>query len=241
MTPQIVVGSLDDLKGRVKTYLGMAKPSDPRNQAFLRTAWRTERDPAVRAVIANALYVSDPQDYLAQRTLLDSFLATQDVFGRLQKVAEQLGVEVPGVASVLDLAAEGNPDALARAVELSHAGKGDGVRKEIDQGLAEVARAAADELLAALRHAAPTDREAALSGLARGLVLEADPDQPFWPALKKELGAPDPESAAFAREVESTLSLKIAAEKAPKAAVAVPPPPAAPPPSGAPSETRPGG
>jgi D-alanyl-D-alanine carboxypeptidase/D-alanyl-D-alanine-endopeptidase (penicillin-binding protein 4) len=241
MTPPIVVGSLDDLKGRVKTYLAMAKPSDPRNQAFLRTAWRTERDPAVRAVVANALYVSDPQDYVAQRTLLDSFLATQDVFGRLQKVAEQLGVEVPGVASILDLAAEGNPDALTRAVELSYAGKGDGVRKEIDQGLAEVARAAADELLAALRHASPSEREAALSGLARGLVLEADPDQPFWPALKKELGAPDPESAGFAREVESTLSLKIAAEKAPKAAVAVPPPPASPPSSGAPPETRPGG
>jgi serine-type D-Ala-D-Ala carboxypeptidase/endopeptidase (penicillin-binding protein 4) len=221
----------------------MAKPADLHNQTFLRTAWRTERDPAVRAVVANALYLSNPQDYLAQRMLLDSLLPTDDVYGRLARVAKQLLVETPGVASVLDLAAEGNLDALARAAELSRVvGRDEAARHEMDEGLAEVARAAPDELLLALHKAQPADRDAAVDSLARGLAALADPDHPFWPALKKAMGAPDPESAAFARQMEGWLSLKIAAEKAPKTppgtAPVAPTPVRAPP---AATDTRPGG
>lgn len=60
--PQTVVGPYEDLKARVKTYVGMAQKADRRNVTFLRTAWRTERDPAVRAIIAEALYQSDPRE-----------------------------------------------------------------------------------------------------------------------------------------------------------------------------------
>jgi D-alanyl-D-alanine carboxypeptidase/D-alanyl-D-alanine-endopeptidase (penicillin-binding protein 4) len=243
VTQDVVTGTLEELKSRVKTYLAMAKPSDKHNQTFLRTAWRTERDPAVRAVVANALYLSNPQDYLAQRMLLDSLQPSDDVYGRLARVAKQLSDETPGVASVLDLAAEGNLDALARAAELSRAvSRDEAARHDMDEGLAEVARAAPDELLLALRKAQAADRDAAVNCLARGLAQVADPDHPFWPALKKAMGAPDAEGAAFARQMDGWLSLKIAAEKAPKpppespASVA---PPARPGP--ATSEARPGG
>jgi len=243
MTRPTVVGTLDELRARVKTYLAMHEKPDKKSQAFLRTAWRTEADPAVRAVVADALYRSDTQDYLVQRTLLDSLLATDDVYGRLRQVALQLSIPVPGVASVLDLAAEGNLEALSRAVELSRAASTeDAARKEMEEGLAEVARTAPDELLLALRKAQAADREAALDALAKGLVGAADADHPFWPSLKKAMGAPDPEAAAFAQQVEAGLSIKIAADKAPMPIPGTAAGPASmPPPNPTVNETRPGG
>jgi D-alanyl-D-alanine carboxypeptidase/D-alanyl-D-alanine-endopeptidase (penicillin-binding protein 4) len=211
------VGSLEELKTRVKTYLSVGKQTEKRNLAFLRTAWRSERDPAARTVIADALYQSNPQDYVGQRALLDSFVLNGDVYDRLKKVAGELHVPVPGVASVLDLAAEGNLEALARAIELARqVGEDKVAREELAEGLADAAKAAPEELIVVLRNANATDREAATAVLSHGLVRAADSDHPFWPTLRKFMGAVDAELAAFARGLESSLASRIAQEKAPE-------------------------
>ena len=50
MQPSTLGPSSDEeAKARIKTYLAVAQKADQRNLPFLRTAWRTEHDPAVRS------------------------------------------------------------------------------------------------------------------------------------------------------------------------------------------------
>ncbi len=217
MTDETRAGSVDEMKTRIRTYLALGKQSDKRNISFLRTAWRSETDPAVRAVVAESLYQSDPQDYLGVRTLLDSFSATPEVYGRLRTVARELGVEVPGVSSVSDLAAEGNMDALARVVEICRAARDDATaQEELSDALAEIARTAPEELLLTLRSVPDADRDPSIELLARGLVKSAEAEHPFWATLKRSMGAVDGEFAAFAKKMDATLSKQIAETKAPR-------------------------
>ncbi len=239
-TPAAVSSPMDEVKARVRTYLALGSQGDKRNIPFLRTAWRAEKDPALRAVLAESLYQSDPDDYLGARALLDSFLPTDEVYRRLREVAKALSVDVPGVASVVELAAAGNLEAIGRLIELSRVGARDeGAAAELADALAEVARIAPDEMLLSLHQSSETDREVALSLLATGIVKSADAEHPFWPALRKSRGSVDPQVAAFAKQVESALSLKIADAKAPKlpeeTQVKMSPPPAPP------TTERPGG
>jgi len=240
-------GELAAVASRIKTYLELGKQRDQRNISFLRTAWRSERDPAVRAVLADSLYQSNPSDYLGARTLLDSYSASTDVYGRLRAVARELSVGVPGVGSMVELAAGGNAEALSRVVELAGASRGDGqAESELAEALGEVARTAPEELVVALREAGTGERDVAVSLLARGLVQVGDADHPFWKSLRKQLGASDPALVTFVRNLDATLSQKVAEQKAPRApdSVEASAPGSAAPVGPGPSrtaETRPGG
>jgi len=240
-------GELAAVSIRIKTYLELGKQRDQRNISFLRTAWRSERDPAVRAVLADSLYQSNPNDYLGARTLLDSYAATGEVYGRLRAVARELSVDVPGVTSMVELAASGNAEALARVVELAGAARGDAkAETELAEAMGEVARTAPEELVVSLREAGSAEREATVTLLARGLVQAGDAEHPFWKSLRKQQGATDPALAAFVRTLDSQLSQKVAEAKAPRPldAVQVVAPAVMTPVGPAPSqtaETRPGG
>jgi serine-type D-Ala-D-Ala carboxypeptidase/endopeptidase (penicillin-binding protein 4) len=242
MTQETVIGSPEEVTSRIRTYLSMGKQGERKNSSFLRTAWRSEKDPAVRAVIAEALYQSNPEDYVGARIFLDSFSGSEAVYGRLRKVAKVLGVEVPGFSALVELSAQGNAEALGHLVELASASKGDDAsQKEIADALAEVAHTAPEELLSALQLASSEDREACTTLLARGLARAADPEHPLWRALRKMVGSISSKAADFAKQLEATMSLKIAAEKAPavQPASAAGAAPAAAPPKKA--ESRPGG
>jgi len=206
-----------EVSSRVKTYLALTSQHDPRNIGFLRTAWRSEKDPAVRAVVAEGLYQSNPQDYLGVRTLLDSYSAGSEVYGRLRGVARELSVDVPGLGSLVELAASGNAEALSRVVELAGASSGDVLAEgEMTEGLGAVARTAPEELVQALRTASDRDRDATTQLLSRGFVQAAESEHPFWKSLRKSMGASDPKLADFARSLEGTLSRQVAEAKAPK-------------------------
>jgi D-alanyl-D-alanine carboxypeptidase/D-alanyl-D-alanine-endopeptidase (penicillin-binding protein 4) len=216
-------GPSAEVSSRVKTYLALGSQRDSRNIGFLRTAWRSEKDPAVRAVVAESLYQSNPQDYLGVRTLLDSYSAGADVYGRLRTVARELSVEVPGLGSLVELAASGNAEALSRVIELAGASVGDvSSEGEMAEGLGAVARTAPEELVQALRVASNSDREMATTLLARGLSQSGEAEHPFWKGLKKSFGSPDAKLAEFARALDGTLSRKVAEEKAPKTQQLVP-------------------
>lgn len=215
--PPSVVGPLEQLEQRMRTYLSMGRAQDKRNVPFLRTAWRSEKDPAVRAAVAEALYRSDPQDYLAARLLVDSFLPSEEVYGRLRLAARELSEEVPGLSSLGEVASSGSPEALARLLELVVATRADAAAQEELAGLlSSVARGAPEELLLAMRGAAEAQKDA-VALLARGLVKEADPEHPLWPALRRAMGALDGELADFARRLEAELSTQIAQAKSPPA------------------------
>jgi D-alanyl-D-alanine carboxypeptidase/D-alanyl-D-alanine-endopeptidase (penicillin-binding protein 4) len=212
-------GPVEEAKARIRTYLALGKQGDKRNISFLRTAWRGEKDPAVRAVVAESIYQSNPQDYLGARALLDSFQATDEVYGRLRGLARDLKVDVPGVSSVVELSAEGNMEALQRLIELTLASSPDEAQKaELSDSLAEVARTAPEELVESLRASPVPERGAAVALLARGLVKAADAQHPLWPAIDKLKGAVDPDLAQYARGLEAALNQRIAQEKAPATA-----------------------
>ena len=237
--------SNEEAKARIRSYLAVAQKADQRNLPFLRTAWRTERDPAVRAVLADSIYQSDPRDYLGSRALLDSFTAGDEVYGRLRQLARELKVELPCVNSLTSLAAEGNGEALARLVELARASNGDaGAQRTVAASLADVAKTAPDELLVTLRTSPSADRDAAITLLAKGVAEQQDADHPLWPAVRKVMASTDATVAAFGKELEATLSQRMAAEKAPRVVqaggTAVPPPAVQPAVVPAPTD-RPGG
>ncbi|MBE4747414.1 D-alanyl-D-alanine carboxypeptidase/D-alanyl-D-alanine-endopeptidase [Corallococcus sp. ZKHCc1 1396] len=244
--PKVVAGATADVANRIKTYLELGKQRDQRNIGFLRTAWRSERDPAVRAVLAESLYQSNPHDYLGTRTLLDSYSAGDDVYGRLRQVAHTLEVGVPGVSSMVELAAGGNTEALARVMELCRASALSGdveAQGEMASGMGEVARTAPQELVATLRASSPAERDAATTLLARGLVRNGDTEHPFWKSLRK-LGATgtDPQVASFAKGLDTTLTTKSAEARAMKAQpVEVIAPASATPGAPTTAESRPGG
>ncbi|MFL5320667.1 MAG: D-alanyl-D-alanine carboxypeptidase/D-alanyl-D-alanine-endopeptidase [Myxococcaceae bacterium] len=217
MTQDTVVGSTDELKSRVKTYLALAKQADKRNIPFLRTAWRSEKDPAVRAVVADAIYQSSPDDYLGVRALLDSFSASDAVYGRLRSTSKDLGIEIPGVSSIIDLAASGNTEAIGRLMDLAKAAPDDAAaKKELADAFTDVAKTAPDELINSLKAATQPDRDVVTALLASGLNSAGDANHPFWPALRKAMGSADPSVSGFAKSLEGALSLKIAEAKAPK-------------------------
>lgn len=220
--PPSVVGSLEDVKARLATYRALALKADKANAAFLRTAWRSERDPAVRAIIADANYQSDPREPWSTRMLLDSVQPSEEVWGRLRRAALEAQVDVPVLGALAEIAAAGNVEAIARLVELLRPSLADDVAVGLlGEQLAVVAQDAPNELIAALRLAQPQDREAAVEVLSKALVRA--PNAPLLPALKVAQASSEPSFAAFAKELETALAHQLEQLKA------TPPQPSGPP------------
>lgn len=220
-----VVGPFAELRSRMKTYVTLAQKGERKSVPFLRTAWRSETDPALRAVIADALYQLEPREPSSAHMLLESALATDDVYGRLRKAAEADGLDVPVLPSLVELASAGSVDAAARLFEFVRASESDARASAwLSEQLAVVATDAPQELLLALKSSPQGERDAAVDSLVAGLVKAAQPDAPLWPKLREAQGSPDPAMVAFAKGLEATLSQKIAEARAPSAVVAAPSP-----------------
>jgi D-alanyl-D-alanine carboxypeptidase/D-alanyl-D-alanine-endopeptidase (penicillin-binding protein 4) len=216
--PSRVAAPLAELKARVVTYEGQARQRDPRNLAFLRTALRSERDPAMRAVIAEAVFRTDPDDGSAARLLLDNFDSGPECFGRLRQLGrEATATTTPVLASVLRLSGEGNLEALARLLEIAATARDDeGLRAELTDPLTEIARNAPDELISSMRSAQESGAQMALDLLAKGLARSPG-EHPFPAALKRAEAAADPALASFAKSLDEGLQVRMAAEKTPPA------------------------
>src|SRR5262249_14274063 len=155
------------------------------------------------AVVADALFQSNPEDYLGSRALLDSFAVNDSVYGRLRRVARELGTEGPCVSSIVELAAEGNAEAISRVIELWRASEGDETaREEVSTAMVEVTRTAPEELLMALQAAPAADQEAVAARLAHGLAKASDPNHPVWSTLRKMANSGIEGVVAFAKRIE---------------------------------------
>ncbi|MCC6336814.1 MAG: D-alanyl-D-alanine carboxypeptidase/D-alanyl-D-alanine-endopeptidase [Myxococcales bacterium] len=237
-----VVGPFAELRSRMKTYVTLAQKGERRSVPFLRTAWRSETDPALRAVIADTLYQLEPREASSAWRLLESAVATDDVYGRLRKAAEADGLDVPVLPSLVELASAGNVDAAARLIEFVRASESDaGATDWLSEQLTVVATDAPQELLLAFKSSAQPDRDAAIDALVRGLVKAAQPDAPLWPTLREAQGSADPALVAFSRQLEATLSQKIAEARAPSSVVSAPAAPSPQPPASDPAQSVPGG
>jgi D-alanyl-D-alanine carboxypeptidase/D-alanyl-D-alanine-endopeptidase (penicillin-binding protein 4) len=236
-------GPLEDLKARIATWDSLARKHDRRNATFLRTALRAEHDPTLRAVLADAVFRSDPEDSGSVRTLLEALEPASEVFTRLREVARSLSIATPVLASLARLAGEGNTDALSLLVELGPLAKSDDdLSRELMEPVVEIARNAPDELIAALRAARDPVREAALELVARSLLQAGEPDHPFPASLSRTRSSADPQTAAFAKSLEEGLSVRMAAQKGSQASTGSSPAGSSekPPPAQA-AESKPGG
>lgn len=240
MKPPSVVSPAAELESRLKTYVTMGQKADKRNASFLRTAWRSEKDPAVRAVIADALINSDPKEPAHVRIFLDSAVASEEVFGRLREASRKTQLDVPVLANLVEIAASGHLEAISRLFEFVRFNRSDELAAAaLQEQLTVVAHDAPLELLSALRTCPEVDRAAVLEALVLGLVKQSQADAPLWAAIKSSQGSVDPAMASFATSLEVLLSQRIAEARAPRPEAPTDMPAAGPGPTAPPS--APGG
>jgi D-alanyl-D-alanine carboxypeptidase/D-alanyl-D-alanine-endopeptidase (penicillin-binding protein 4) len=202
-----VSDSQASMQGRIATYSNLGKQADPTNLPFLHNALRQEHDPVMRAIVADAIFRSDKEN--GASVLLDAVPADAATFARLRTIAQQLSVPTPTLSSLIDLAADGNADALDKLVALTRDVKGDAaVDAMLADGFQEIARTAPDELFFAL-HRAPADAVVdATTLLADGIASsEEKAAHPFFERLKEmndgEVAAP---AAALAEKLRGLMA-----------------------------------
>ncbi|HET7786490.1 MAG TPA: D-alanyl-D-alanine carboxypeptidase/D-alanyl-D-alanine-endopeptidase [Myxococcales bacterium] len=214
-----------ELRARIATYAALASAGDRKNLPFLRSALRTERDPLLRVVLADAVYRSDPDQ--GGGALLDAMPASPDLFVRLRSIGRELSLPVPAVSSLLDLAVDGSAEALARLFALSPLAVGpqrdEQLASLLSDGLLEVGEASPDEMLAALRVAPAPQAQAAVELVAKGLAA-AGTERSRYP-LVQSLRAALAQPGAPAAQLDGWLALVEARPAAAPAAVAESAPP----------------
>ena len=209
-----VVGPLDALKARLETLRPLLEKPDRRQIAFLRTAYRTEKDPALRAVIGEAMVRTAPYEAAFVGAFLDAYSPGDDVFGRLKHIALEKGEEVLGLRTLEELAARGVSDAIDVWLKLSVEQSDEKLSARLSAGLAELAEESPAELIQALGAVPDNHREKAFDSLAAGMVAASRPEASLWPALKAAQASVDEHLADFARLAEIALSQRIAQAKA---------------------------
>lgn len=206
---------IEQLRTRLATYQRLAATG--KDEAFLRAAWRTERDPALRPVIAELLYKADPSDPTNAAAFLDSVAADRATFGRLHEAAGE--GPLPVLGTLIDLAAGGDGRAIGHLLSLVGAtGADDPLEAALAAGMAEVGKSAPDELLSALEEEDDGAQLKAVRLLAQGIASEeeareASDEKTFANTLADE-GA-DVRLTTFARTVETRLLTEETAEAAP--------------------------
>jgi D-alanyl-D-alanine carboxypeptidase/D-alanyl-D-alanine-endopeptidase (penicillin-binding protein 4) len=229
--------SLQDQRAAVQTWRQLARAADRRNVALLRTALRAERDPALRLAIAECIYESDPDGDSAQRAFLDTVAASGAALPRLVALAADPGEPGPVLPALGALAADGQPEAMARLLELASTLAAEPQLLEaVGDVLAGVAQSNPKELVDALRNTPPAALEAAAGALASG-VLRSDDDERAFERFLKELAGGEDQGATFARALEARLAAAESAARAPRPSEQ----PTIGPPSSTAPELRPGG
>jgi serine-type D-Ala-D-Ala carboxypeptidase/endopeptidase (penicillin-binding protein 4) len=198
-----------ELRARIATYAALASAGDKKNLPFLRSALRSERDPLLRIVLADAVYRSDPEQ--GGGALLEAMPPSAELFLRLRSVGRELALPVPAVSSLLDLAVDGSAEALARLFALAPLARGaqrdEQLAAVLSDGLVEVGDASPDEMFSALRAAPPAQSQAAVELVAVG-VEQTGTDVARYPlalALHKRIAdssAPDAQLEVWLAAIE---------------------------------------
>ena len=205
-----------DLAVAVRTYYGLGRTADPRNVAFLRTALRAETDPALRLAVAECVYLSEPDGDTARRAFLETVTGDPQALGRLW-AAVGADEPAPVVSSLGDLAAEGEPEALARLLEITPAAAGDArLGAAIQEVVAAVAASAPEELVGALRAAPAPLQESAIRVLARGLARAEEGERPLRESLREMAETPG-DAGVFARSLAQRLEAALRVDDAVRA------------------------
>jgi D-alanyl-D-alanine carboxypeptidase/D-alanyl-D-alanine-endopeptidase (penicillin-binding protein 4) len=204
-----------DVKAHLATYYQLGRAGDARNVPFLRTALQTERDPVLRVVAAEAVYLSEPDSESGRRAFLDGVAADGVAsFARLRALGAGLESPAPVLGSLGDLAAEGVQEALARLIELTPAAAADpALSDRMGELWEDVARSAPDEVVRALQLAPAAAADASIAAIARG-VAGAQSEHPLPAAIRRAQADPDGALAAYARTLAPRFDEQAAAARA---------------------------
>lgn len=194
------VESQAEMLARARTFAGLAKLKDRRNLSFLRSSLRTEQEPLIRAVIADAVYQSTPHP--EPELLLDNLPTEAEQLSWLHSLGQELAFPTPMVASIIDLASEGNVEALEALVAMAglilaedeanslQPAKSPSKSNTLDalfvESFEEVGRSAPDALFETLRRANTELAERAVEFLGRGIAVSPEGRRhPFLSRLKE--------------------------------------------------------
>jgi len=162
----------DEQKARVALYAGLAQARDKKNLVQLRGAVRTERDPLVRLLAADALFRIDAES--GTGPLLEAMPVGPEMLQRLRAALPAGSTLLPVVPSLLDLAAEGSAEAYARLLALAPGALATppdpALARALADGLADVADASPDEALLALKLAPVEQARAAAQLIGAGFA-----------------------------------------------------------------------
>ncbi len=216
--PIDVEQSAKKLQARIRLYASLANKADPRNTAFFRTILHTEKDLALRAIVAEALYRLHPDDQEAQDEFLDHLEINPLAFGQLRIAARTHDFETPVLPSLLQIAGEGNKEALRRLLKIaSWAIEDDSLAQEIIKPFDEVARNTPNELILAFQTVRKETEKAALDFLAKAIIQSAQSQEhPFTNALQKSQKSLNKKLATYAKKLDERLSIRMASEKIPR-------------------------
>ncbi len=155
------------LKTKMATYAAMGQRADPRNLPFLRSAWRAERNPLLRAAIADAAYQSDPRESSTVHLVLES--AQAEALLPAARVARSLALEPPLLGPLSELASNGSTEAAQRLVAFGAASSGDlGLAGQIGTQLAWASELAPNGLIQAFAALSDEARPAGIEVLGLG-------------------------------------------------------------------------
>jgi hypothetical protein len=158
-----------------------------------------------------------------------------ELFLRLRSVGRELGLPIPAVSSLLDLAVDGSTEALARLFALAPLARGaqhdEQLAALLSDGLLEVGDASAEEMFSALRAAPASQAQAAIELVSTGLE-QAGTDPAKYP-LAESLREASPAGSPPPPQFDGWLAvLERRPVRAPEPAVQSAPPATAPPAAG---------
>jgi D-alanyl-D-alanine carboxypeptidase/D-alanyl-D-alanine-endopeptidase (penicillin-binding protein 4) len=202
---------------RMRAYAKLAEARDAANAPLLGMAVRNEREYALRALAADALYQSEPDAVEASEALLESVPKNAEEFEQLRVVGREAGLNGPfGVwplwASLVDLASDGDARALDGLLDMAmFADKLPAEdRAAFAAGLTEVARQAPHELLVAMGQGPRARGDVCLRLLVAGLYKEPDAKPAFGAVVAQQARKVDPASLrGFSEAAERALSAQI--------------------------------
>jgi D-alanyl-D-alanine carboxypeptidase/D-alanyl-D-alanine-endopeptidase (penicillin-binding protein 4) len=167
-----------------------------------RVALGRERDPAVRAAMADALYRWEADG--AAGLVLEQLPTDPAAFGRLRTLALSAHVAVPTLSPLWDLAAAGDDEALDKALVLAPiAGQDVSTAALFEGGFGEAGRNAAGELFEALKRATDAGRASATVLLER--AVSASEERRDHPLVKHLDGLRADSSNELARRLHDRL------------------------------------
>ncbi|MGQ0504978.1 MAG: hypothetical protein ACT4TC_06625, partial [Myxococcaceae bacterium] len=196
--------SIDDLVRRKLESYSSVQPSSP----FLRVAFASESDPAVRLLLAESL-LAQQNDATPLLSALE--LDTAQV-ARVQNIFRGLRRPVPGIEAAVELASEGDLDATARLVRLAPAFEAD-ADGTMALALSRVAARSPKTLLYTLRAAMGAEQLSASRLLVRQLAAKVMTQTPFASVsdlLEREAVPAFPEAARAVAPTPAPAAISIA-------------------------------